>query len=244
MAVGTPPRDSRKDPSYWVDFIAPEQRHVDVLRTQIARGGTYEQRAQWLIGIAGSEQRLAVAMYSEGAPLAAVRAKVASAIDARIEAIAGTPDEPFDLRSRDSYFSALWMVSLGYTLAVDGSKLSGLVQAIGNHRKDAMYEALLSATGLGGHKTDRILHPRPYGLLLDAIESAPEKRPSLIRTYLDRYYEQSRGAYWWGSHHSGVPYVGYWCFEVAAFVRALSIPDDVFSDHTFYPRELARADAI
>ena len=85
------------------------------------------------------------------------------------------------------------------------------------------------------------LHPRPYKLLFDVVQANPESRPRLIRGYLDGYYKQSRGAYWWGSHELGSPYVGYWCFEVAAFVKKLGIDDSAFADNPYYPRDIVKA---
>ena len=53
------------------------------------------------------------------------------------------------------------------------------------------------------------------------------------------------GAYWHDSHlNKDTGYFGYWCFELAAFVKALGIPDDAFADNPFYPRDLAHSKGL
>jgi hypothetical protein len=235
------PRDSRKDALYWTELTARERALQQALHARLREEGRSSQhRSQWLVAAHASHQRLAIACYSQGQPLGVVRDEVTLALEALSTMIEGTPDEPFALRGRDDYFSALWLLSLGYTLGVERTQLMHVVETVGNRGKDALYEALLAAATFESYPAATVLHPRPYKLLFDAVQANPELRPRLTRGYLDRYYTQSRGAYWWGSHERGSPYVGYWCLEVAAFVRALAIPDSEFADHPFYPRDLAR----
>jgi hypothetical protein len=48
--------------------------------------------------------------------------------------------------------------------------------------------------------------------------------------------------YWHDKHTiKGVGFFGYWCFEVAAFVRKLGINDEPFADNPYYPRDLVKA---
>ncbi len=237
------PRDRRKDAAYWQTYVRQAEEGMEMLRARLAAGGRPELRVQWLVGLAGESERLAIAHYSQGQPLSVVRQDVSAALVALADSIPANAAEPFDLRGRDDYTTALWLLSMGYCLAMEPAVVRRAVDAIGNQGRDALYERLLKAipeVEIVSAGVTKVLHPRPYGTLLRALDAPPEDRPAGIQAYLGGYYRQMRGTYWWGQHLSGDAYFGYWCFEVAAFVRAFAISDEAFASDPFYPRDLAR----
>ena len=61
----------------------------------------------------------------------------------------------------------------------------------------------------------------------------------LTDRFLAVYYDGMQDAYWHNTHLSDDSgYFGYWCFELAAFVRELRINDATFADSAFFPRNL------
>jgi hypothetical protein len=84
-----------------------------------------------------------------------------------------------------------------------------------------------------------VVYPEPYGLLLQALDATGEERTQGIQKFLASFYDGMRGAYWHGSHASDdTGFFGYWCFELAAFVKAMAIDDSAFADNRYYPRDL------
>ena len=83
--------------------------------------------------------------------------------------------------------------------------------------------------------------PKPYQALLEAVNARGEQQIKLIQKFLSGYYAGMRKTYWYDSHlGENAGFFGYWCFELAAFVKALNIEDSAFSDNIFYPIDLVK----
>jgi hypothetical protein len=83
------------------------------------------------------------------------------------------------------------------------------------------------------------MYPRPYGPLRDALDASGDEQSQKLTEFLDGWYDGMEAAYWHGSHTgSDAGYFGYWCFELAAFVKQLGINDSTFADNLYYPSDL------
>ncbi len=81
-----------------------------------------------------------------------------------------------------------------------------------------------------------------YRPLLKLLDAQPDKRPGLLKKYLDSWPKRlgDQGPEGRRPKHQTPGYRGYWCFEAAAVVAAFGIDDSGFIDHEYYPGELMR----
>ncbi len=85
-----------------------------------------------------------------------------------------------------------------------------------------------------------IIWPGTYGRLNRALDAKGQLRDKMINDFLKEYYQGMRNAYWYGTDKlDDGGYFGYWCFELAAFVRLLDISDDAFANNPYYPGNIA-----
>ena len=76
--------------------------------------------------------------------------------------------------------------------------------------------------------------------LIKVIEASAEKRPGLLKKYLDSWPKRlgrkaPDGMKPWHTYPS---FDGYWCYSAAAVVAVYDIDDSSFINHEFYPTEL------
>jgi hypothetical protein len=173
---------------------------------------------------------LAIAKYSVGEPLEDVRSAVAKAVAFLADDSAAAP---MRLQDPEQYFAALWGLSLsmlfGDASPVFEQRLAG---------QDALIDHLLELTGSQLDLAPTLLYPKPYQALYDAID-APAEAASNIDTFLKTWYAGMGRTHWHDTHLQNDPaFFGYWSFELAAVVKALSISDASFDENIFYPRDL------
>jgi hypothetical protein len=209
-----------------VDDAATEAAHRTQLRYTI-----YRQRLQLLI-----------LQYSRGDEIDALRAEFPGIVDA-LDAYHAEPlHEPPDFYFIDTYVHALWLVSLAIVLEAPPACFDRVVQILDNQERDAIYDRLVALRRVGVTLSSALLFPQPYRHLLDALDASGEERGGHIHRFLDEYYDGMKNTYWHDTHvRRDIGFFGYWCFELAAFVKCLGIDDSSFSDRRFYPADLASA---
>ncbi len=183
-------------------------------------------------GVAAYQQQLylAIAMYSVGEPLTDVRTAVAKAIAFLAD---DSNTAPLRLQDPEQYFAALWGLSLsmlfGDATPVFEQRLAG---------QDALIDRLLQLTGSQLDLAPTTLYPKPFQALLDAMDT-PAEAAAHIDTFLKAWYAGMGRTHWHDTHlHNDPAFFGYWAFELAAVVKALSITDASFDENIFYPRDL------
>ncbi|MNF24134.1 hypothetical protein D3C84_47220 [compost metagenome] len=113
---------------------------------------------------------------------------------------------------------------------------------VGNNRgKDALMDALLNKCGSPGPQGSELTHKSHYKKLLAVIEAEPDRRPMLMKKYLNGWYAiHKRYSSFFDldkiTEDSG--YCGYWSFESALVVKLWNIDDSSFRDHPHYPVDL------
>ncbi len=140
----------------------------------------------------------------------------------------------------DNYFDFLWHLSFAFILKAEPKLLTRVIILINNQGKDALLDRILQKIGAGNKVSDKLLYPRPYKSLFEALDAPKEKQPALVARFLKNWYEDCKKAYWYNNgkdEDSG--YFGYWCFESALVVRLWDIDDSSFADHPNYPKDLA-----
>lgn len=180
----------------------------------------------------GNQIFYAIALYSAGAELDLVRAEVKNAI-AHLENDASDIRAKFQLKLPEEYYPALWGLSLAMLFGEPSSEFRQ--RGAG---QDALYDQFLSFVGEIDSTVETILHPKPFAHLISALQNAQERKAK-IKEFLLAWYDGMSLCPWHDTHLRQDPsFFGYWSFELAVVVKALSISDNAFSDNIFYPRDL------
>lgn len=238
-------RDTFRDQRYFDEQVEYNARKLVEFRAIIADPGTApDHRRQLRHTVFRRELEQLVARYSRGEPVSELRTAYPRVVAALAEYQAQAGREAHDFGHFDAYVLALWIVALGILLDVDDVTFHRAVEELDNAGRDAIFDRLV-ALRVGGRAPARaLLYPDPYAPLLEALDASGTTRTVLIRRFLDGYYEGMRGAYWHDSHlGEDAGYFGYWCFELAAFVKVLRIDDSAFAASPYYPRDLVHQSA-
>lgn len=109
---------------------------------------------------------------------------------------------------------------------------------------DAVVEELLGFYLPDRPKLDEWFWNRPYGSLVDVIDSdTPAAKTQAMKKYVSKWYSSMKGlAHFWGKHEKIKPayssYVGYWAFCAAAFTYLYDLDDSAYRDELVYPKDL------
>ncbi len=179
-----------------------------------------------------------VAQYSAGVPIPIV-AGTFQRVVADIARYVAIWDEQRSLRVFDAYVETLWLVAWAILFDSSDTAFDQVLTMIETKHRDRLLDRLIALRRPDWPLSDTLLHARPYRKLLHAIEADGHEREVGIMQFLDHYYKGMRRAYWHDLHvvQPG-NFFGYWCFELAAFVKVLRIPDQSFADNIYYPRDL------
>jgi len=161
--------------------------------------------------------------------------------------------------TRDGYQSYLWLLSFAVLLRRphdDFEKIATYIDAadpgaecksgravyqVGNNRgKDALLDLLLNKVGVSGPQATELFLPSTYKKLLAIIQADPNKRPILMKKYLEGWYAANKKSGWHDMHvrPNNWSYAGYWSFESALVVKLFDIDDSSFRDNAYYPADL------
>jgi hypothetical protein len=232
-------RDAFKPREYFDEHVRFNAQTLDEFREIIDRSGTSpEHRAQLRHSVYRRELEQLITRYSRGEAVAGLREAFPRAVDALTEyqQQAGRAAQRFE--HFDAYVFALRIVSLAILLDVDDATVRRAVAELDNAGRDALYDRLVALRVRGGPQAATLLYPDPYEPLWKAIHTMGAEQQRLVAAFLERYYDGMQNAYWHNSHlRDDAGYFGYWCFELAAFVKALGIDDSSFADNPYYPSD-------
>lgn len=239
------PRDRFKPKAYFDKWIAYHTGTVAEFRAIVDNPESDPRHAQLLRHtILRRELELLIMRYSRGDVIDKVRGAYPPVIDALTQYQRRDSSAARDFDRFDTYLHALWIVSLGILLDAERSQLDLAIQGLNNQGRDAIFDRLLACCKPASSPAAAVLFPNPYALLVQALDAPAQARPALIEQFLAVYYDGMSGAYWYNTHEADdTGYFGYWCFELAAFVKLLGIDDTAFADRVYYPRDLVRASA-
>jgi Domain of unknown function (DUF1911)/Domain of unknown function (DUF1910) len=234
------PRDKFKDQAYFDRHLRRLTASIDRFRALIAARDTEaEHRLRLQYTVSRQELERLITAHSRGEPPEALRERFPSLLRALAEYQEGAEIGARDFDYFDAYVRALWIVSLAFLLEVPETQFATAVDLLDNEGHDALFDRLVALRKPWAPPVAELMYPDPYQPLLQALDASGGTRTKLILEFLQRYYPGMSSTYWHNSHLSDeTGYFGYWCFELAAFVKALGIPDDAFADHPFYPRDL------
>jgi hypothetical protein len=184
---------------------------------------------------------LLITRYSRGEPIEVLQETFPQVVNALAAYQSEDGSDPYDLEVRNQYVDALWLLSLALLLNASQDVTEQLLQLVSNEGEDALLEQLARFRVKGRQLASDLLHQRSYESLYDALNAQNKDRDALIKNFLKQYYPSMRKCYWYDSHKEPTSgFFGYWCFELAAFVKELHIPDDSFVDNPYYPDDLIK----
>ena len=191
----------------------------------------------------GLEYELISLKYSRGYSINILNTHLSAAIDA-LEVYKQHPEaEDFFFNGeQDEYMQAVTLLALGLLLHVDLDLFRRLVAAIGVDGQDYLLDWLV-ARRLPARRpaTTRLLFPKTYARLRDAIQAPPDLQPRLLRAFLAGWYE-SLDTVWYNIHahrQDSAGFTGYWCWEAAAVAYCLGLDDAELQPMPYYPADLA-----
>ena len=163
-----------------------------------------------------------MAKYSRGYPLEELRTDFLAIVSdweyIRQADTVGTYTNSLN-ESFDDYVDSMWLLSQAYLVGVEQAVLLRLLACIGSEGQDLLFERLVAGIvpGIGRKPAEKLLYPKAYQPLYDALDAAPDAQPALVREFLKHWYKRMSKAGWHDGHKGpkGGGYTGYWCWEVA-----------------------------
>jgi Domain of unknown function (DUF1911)/Domain of unknown function (DUF1910) len=237
------PRDRFMPPEYWKKHFAFRESAIRSFEEEAAkRESTSDDQVRLRWAISHYRLELLIANYSGGTDIAILKHLYSPVIDA-LEAYLEIRGEPFSFKVLDKYVHALWLIALAILLDATDNELARVTRLFDYAGYDGLFERLVALRfpqrPIKHTFADPLLYPRPYEFLYRALDADGPEQDALIAQFLKRYYRGMRHAYWHDRHLStDTGFFGYWCFELAAFVKVLHIPDQSFADNVYYPRDL------
>lgn len=238
----TSQRDNRMSQQYWDDYVRDLGNEIIAFekRAEEVRTDVRHYRSLCAAIFLRQLQRL-IAQYSAGASRGTLQLAYPAVIDAyerRSRVSAPVRSDVIDL---DTYVHALWLLSFGVLLDASDSMIARVVELLNKFRSDVLFDRLVALRLNVDAQSGVLLYPQPYALLYQAITTDGDERERQIHAFLKRYYRGMRPTYWYKTDRKPeTGYFGYWCFELAAFVKVLTIPDQSFRNDPYYPRDLVR----
>lgn len=123
-------------------------------------------------------------------------------------------------------------------------RIHALIAETAFDETDSVLEDLLAFYLPDRPQPDEVFWDKPYGKLLDAIDSeTPEQRALLMKKYVSKWYSSMKGqAHFWGAHEkiapNFTPYFGYWAMCAGAFSYLYAIDDSEYRGEMVYPKDL------
>ncbi len=124
-------------------------------------------------------------------------------------------------------------------LEANDETIHQLLNLIDQKGDDGLFDRLAALRTSEHSTTNQLRHPNPYLPLYESLDKEGEARKQSVDEFLKKYYQGMKATYWYDSHKkANGSFFGYWCFELAAFVKKINIDDASFADNIFYPRDL------
>lgn len=162
-------------------------------------------------------------------------------------------DWVFDLRNLNHYNWCFWLVGLALSLELPNDQRQRLLSLVGGEGQDVLLDRVIASRQPERQIGSVLLHPKPYGRLLKAIDAPEAQQAKLLRDFVDHWYvELARKGdqeLWW--YIFGDPqkhplsmgsYFGRWCIEAVAAVKAFGLDDSLCLGDEHYPGDLLRPD--
>jgi hypothetical protein len=233
-------RDTLMPKDHWKQYVSGREKAI--LSFELLANSSdisYGDKYRLITVIYTNRLRLLVGQYSTGYDINVLRETYIQVLH-DLKNYIGIQGNYSRLKSFDDYIDTLWLVSFAILFELDKEDFKNLISSLGDAPKDALISQLIRRYLPEYPTQNKLLYPKPYRSLYQATVSDDNKeQESLIEKFLKHYYDNMERAYWHNIHIvQPSNFFGYWCFELAALVRVLHIPDDKFINNMYYPRDL------
>lgn len=229
--------------AYFDWYIETISQDIQKISTNMS---TYTDQTGALFDIVRDKLSLLYAHYSRGYNMSILRDDFLQVVEAweiqRASDIENLYTNSFK-NDLTNYVESLGLLSLAHLLCFDSEVVTRLLACIRNEGEDLLFEHLVSVSNhLKRRKqAKKLLYPKAYQSLYDALNASPENQSALLFSFLRGWYKNIKAVGWHNAHKGpeGGGFQGYWCWEAAGIASALSINDITFRDSPYYPKDLA-----
>jgi hypothetical protein len=169
-------------------------------------------------------------------------------------------DWDFSLVNLNHYNWCFWLIGLALALGIPEVQWQRLLALVGSEGEDELLDRVIASRQPDRRIGTQLLHAKPYGRLLKAVNAPHAQQAALLREFVDHWYaELKRPApknrkapteqpfwYIWGDPEKHPlemgSYFGRWCIEAVAAVKAFGLDDSLCLGHEHYPGDLLRPD--
>lgn len=151
------------------------------------------------------------------------------------------PDFSLKLWEPDAYQFVLWLLSVAVLFNMPGRirQVASYLSEDSSDGEDLLIRRLFARVGVAvpGHQ---LIHERPYGELLSAVDVEADEQQQALRSYLKKWYRGMRNCYWYDIHkeRSDAGFFGYWALEAGMVTVLWGIDDTPYRDLPYYPKDL------
>ena len=142
-----------------------------------------------------------------------------------------------------THFDAIQDISMAYMLGIDNDIIVDYIQGVKDKFSDRWFFCLIASKfcpEIQIPELDKFAKAR-YSGVYDFYTGKTDLK-ELARWTNKEWYHRFNGEPWYNSHN--LPddeslYTGYWCFEIAGFLKLMGIDDELFKDCVYYPYDMA-----
>ncbi|URI07451.1 PoNi-like cognate immunity protein [Aquincola tertiaricarbonis] len=266
-------RAAMGDQAYWVQWgqfrLATIRDEEETFKSP-SENPVY--RPQYVLNNTLHRLRYIVTLYSSGAPIRELSQHFSGLLDAwelsnrlsdevcREHGLQSCRDWDFSLSNLNHYNWCFWLVGLALCLEVPEAQWRRLLVLLAGEGEDVLLDRVIASRSPGRRIGHTLLHAKPYGRLLQAVQASKEQQAALLKDFVDYWYAElkrppppNRKAptiqpfwYIWGDPERHPiekgSYFGRWCIEAAAAVKAFGLDDHLCLGHEHYPGDLLRPD--
>ena len=258
---------------YWNEWIKKDVAWLQEVSKKVelpSKNPIY--RSEYVWGATTDRCRLLLRLYSSGAPIRDLAQHFPGLLDAwelsnRLSdeicaehQLQTCRDWDFSLANLNHYNWCFWLVGLALALEITDDQWQRLLALVGGEGDDELLDRVIASRQPGRRIGSALLHAKPYGRLLKAVNAPKAQQAALLREFVDHWYaELKRPApknrkaptvepFW---YIYGDPekhplemgsYFGRWCIEAVAAVKAFELDDGLCLGHEHYPGDLLRPD--
>src|SRR5690606_37840520 len=134
------------------------------------------------------------------------------------------PQEDADRRvewerlSFSNYKKTLTWLAFAISTGANQDYLKKLFQLVDNAGLDILFDRIAVELGdVARPIASKVLYPKPYELILKALDAEPAQQPELMNKFMDAWYPACVKNGFYETHNitNNFGYAGYWCFEAA-----------------------------
>ena len=144
-----------------------------------------------------------------------------------------------------NYKKTLSWLAFAVAAGASNEYFSKLFYLVDNQGLDALLDRIAVALGDSDRPVaEKVLHAKPYGLLLNVIDAAPSDQAALMNKFMDAWYPACAKNGFYETHNitNNFGYGGYWWFEAALVTMVFKLDDSGYRNHKYYPAALVHGD--